>query len=169
MSNQHNHAYWTMYYICMGNYYISIYISLHMWAWERTKQKQLTDYGQQSSGNLRSSLEWLKSVGGVEISSGDVALHIIRGQVEWDPEQPDLVPNLGVGNPACIKGVGNEWSLRSLPPRAILQFCYSMIIYGLRIIKGDARWPKTVVAAHLERVDSIFPKTVALFSFSLSF
>jgi len=48
-----------------------------------------------------------------------------QGQVGWDPEQPDLVPDLVVGNPAppCGMGVG---TLRSLPTQTILWFYANM-------------------------------------------
>jgi len=37
--------------------------------------------------------------------------------------QPDLVPDLVVGNRACSRRVGSRSSLRSLPTQAILLFC----------------------------------------------
>jgi len=44
----------------------------------------------------------------------------VQGQVGWGPGQPGLVLNVEVGGPACGRGVGDLWSLRSLPTRASL-------------------------------------------------
>jgi len=44
----------------------------------------------------------------------------VQGQVGWGPGQPGLVLNVEVGGPACTGGVGDSWSLRSLPSQAIL-------------------------------------------------
>ena len=46
----------------------------------------------------------------------------VHGQVGWGPGQSDLVLDLAVGNPACGRGVGTWWSLRSLPTQLILWF-----------------------------------------------
>ena len=43
----------------------------------------------------------------------------VQGQVGWGPGQPGLVLNVEVGGPACGRGVGDSWSLRSLPTQAI--------------------------------------------------
>jgi len=44
----------------------------------------------------------------------------VQGQLGWGPGQPGLVLNVKGGSPACSKGVGASWSLRSLPTQAIL-------------------------------------------------
>jgi len=46
----------------------------------------------------------------------------VQGQVGWGPGQHGLVWNGEVGGPACSRGVGALWSLRSLPTQAILWF-----------------------------------------------
>ena len=38
-----------------------------------------------------------------------------QGQVGWGPGQPGLVLDREAGGPACSRGVGASWSLRSLP------------------------------------------------------
>ena len=45
-----------------------------------------------------------------------------QGQTGWGPGQPDLVPDLVVGNPARGRSVGARSSLRLLPIWAILWF-----------------------------------------------
>jgi len=46
----------------------------------------------------------------------------VQGRVGWGPEQPGLVLNVEVGDPAWGGQVGSWWSLRSLPTQAILWF-----------------------------------------------
>jgi len=46
----------------------------------------------------------------------------VQGQVGWGPGQPCLVLNVEAGGPACGRGIGASWSLRSLPTQAILWF-----------------------------------------------
>lgn len=53
---------------------------------------------------------------GYPIPGGD------QGQVVWDPGQPDLAPDLVVGNPVQGMVGETEWSLRSFPTCSIL--CY---------------------------------------------
>jgi len=61
----------------------------------------------------------------------------VQGQVAW--RQPALVPDLGIGNPAHSREVGNRWSLISLPTQAILPFYDSLTSYLLAGL-GPHQW-----------------------------
>jgi len=49
----------------------------------------------------------------------------VQGQVGWGPGQPDLVPDVVVGTPACSWEGGIGQSLSSLPPQP---FCDSVTL-----------------------------------------
>jgi len=60
---------------------------------------------------------------------GCAVLGAAQGQVGWGPGQSDLVLDLVTGNPACGRGGGTWWSLRSLPTQAFLWFYDHVILW----------------------------------------
>jgi len=64
----------------------------------------------------------------------------VQGQVGWGPGQPGLVLNGEVGGSARGRGVGDSWSLRSLPTQAILSFCDSVMYFHLLCLLVESIW-----------------------------
>jgi len=82
----------------------------------------------------------------------------VQGQVGWGPGQPGLVLNAEVGSPACSRGVGASWPLRSLPTQAILCFhdpqtlcslCYLESKCISAVLLVQPRFTQSLFSSHL--------------------